>query len=330
LHRRVAEELLRRTHGRHGLSRVAAQVAYHFRQSGRVEEAAEYSKLAGEHARELFANTEALAHFQLALALGHPNSLELEEAIGDLFTLLGNYSAALTIYQTALQDPKASALDIGRLHQKMGNVYHRQGEWDLAESSFHSAAQSMASQDDGTGAASYADLSRLYADWSRTARRGEQPERALDMAAKALELAEKAGDAQALAQAHNILGMLQRSQGNLDGAIAHLQQSLAIAEKLPEPGARIAALNNLSLAYADHGDLEHAMVYTHSALELCALQGDRHREAALHSNLADLYHSAGDEARSMAHLKQSVVILSEIGASEADRPRPEIWKLTDW
>jgi hypothetical protein len=32
----------------------------------------------------------------------------------------------------------------------------------------------------------------------------------------------------------------------------------------------------------------------------------------------------------MAHLKQSVIIFSEIGASQIDRPRPEIWKLTDW
>ena len=34
--------------------------------------AASYYKLAGEHARSLYANTEALAHFQTALALGYP------------------------------------------------------------------------------------------------------------------------------------------------------------------------------------------------------------------------------------------------------------------
>jgi DNA-binding SARP family transcriptional activator len=328
LHQRVAEGLLRHAHGRRGLRRVAAQAAYHFRQGGRLEEAAEYSKLAGEHARALFANAEALTHFQIALALGHPNFLELEEAIGDLFTLLGNYTQALTSYQTALQHLQASVQDIGRLHHKMGDVYHRQGEWDLAENSFQAAVQSM--EAGIAGFDSFASLSRLYADWSRTARRRDQPERALDMAAQALELAEKAGDAQALAQAHNILGMLQRSQGDLDGAITHLEQSLAIAENLPEPGIRIAALNNLSLAYADHAELDRALTYAHSALELCVLQGDRHREAALHSNLADLYHSSGDEAQSMSHLKQAVVIFSEIGAGQADRPRPEIWKLTDW
>lgn len=333
LHQRVAEGLLRHAHGRQGLRRVAAQVAYHFRQGGHLEEAAEYSKLAGEHARALFANAEALTHFQNALALGHPNSLELEEAIGDLYTLLGDYTAALTSYQTALRHPQASVQDIGRLHQKMGDVYHRQGEWDLAESSFQATAQSIEAQADPAGevgSASFASFSRLYADWSRTVRRRDQPERARKMAEQALDLAEKAGDAQALAQAHNILGMLQRSQGDLDGAIAHLEQSLAIAEKLPEPGARIAALNNLSLAYADHGELDRALNYARSALELCVLQGDRHREAALRSNLADLYHAAGQESQSMEHLKKAVVIFREIGASEAERPRPEIWKLTEW
>ena len=336
LHQRVAEGLLRHAHGQPGLRRIAAQAAYHFRQGGHLEEAAEYSKLAGEHARALFANAEALTHFQVALALGHPNFLELEEAIGDLYTLSGDYTAALTSYQTALRHSQASVQEIGRLHHKMGDVYHRQGEWDLAESSFDAAARSLGDLAGGAGAAgetgvsSFASLSRLYADWSRTVRRGGQPERAHDMAAQALALAEEAGDAQALAQAHNILGMLLRSQGDLHGAIAHLEQSLVIAEKLPEPGARIAALNNLSLAYADHDELERALIYAQAALELCVLQGDRHREAALHSNLADLYHSSGNEAQSMAHLKQAVVIFSEIGASEAERPRPEIWKLTDW
>jgi tetratricopeptide (TPR) repeat protein len=127
-----------------------------------------------------------------------------------------------------------------------------------------------------------------------------------------------------------MLGMLQRSEGNIEQAIRHLQESLALAEKMAEPGVRVAALNNLSLACAEHGELERALGYAHSALELCTLLGDRHREAALHSNLADLYHAAGLEQPSMAHLKQAVVIFSEIGAGESDRPRPEIWKLTEW
>ena len=320
LHQRVADSLLRHTHSRKEQRLIAGQIAAHYRQGGHAAEAAEFSKIAGEHARSVYANAEALAHFQIALALGHPDFIGLEEAIGDLFTLLGKYKAALSGFESAASHQSASSQDVTRLRHKMGNVYHRLGEWEQAESYFQVATQGMAG----------ADLSRLYADWSRTIRRQGQTERALQMALQALELAEGSGDALALAQAHNILGMLQRNLGNIEEAIRHLQESLALAEKMADPGVRTAALNNLSLACADHGELERALGYAHTALELCTLLGDRHREAALHSNLADLYHAAGLEQPSMAHLKQAVVIFSEIGAGEADRPRPEVWKLTEW
>jgi len=339
LHQRVADVLLRHTRGQKDAFHtrgykdqhaIAGQLAYHFRQAGRAKEAAEYSRLAGEHARSLFANAEALGHFQVALALGYPDFIGLEQAIGDLYTLQGDYQAALTSYTSAVEQEGASPQVIARLRQRMGNVFHRQGEWEQAERCFQ-----LASQDLTEG-----DLSRLYADWSRTARRAGQVERALRMAAQALELAEQAGDDPALAQAHNILGMLLRipqgpgtainSRADEGKAIQHLEVSLRLAEKLSDPGARIAALNNLSLAYAEHGELERALERALQALDLCTRLGDRHRQAALHSNLADLYHAAGMEAQSMAHQKQAVVIFSEIGASEADRPRPEIWKLTEW
>jgi predicted ATPase len=325
LHLRVAESLIRHRHAPKEQLRYAGQIAYHYRQGGRSQEAAEFSGLAGEYARSLYANTEALAHFQIALAMGHPDFVRLEEAIGDLYTLQGDYKAALSSFTSAAEYKGAHSQDIARLRHKMGNVYDRVGEWKQAEACFQAAAPGMEG----------ADLSRLYADWSRTLRRSGEGEQARQMAAQALELAEKAGDAPALAQAHNTLGMLLRlpvegQAGDLEGAIRHLEESLALAEKLPDPGARVAALNNLSLAYADHHELERALEYARQALELCTRQGDRHRQAALHSNLADLYHAAGLEEPSMAQLKQAVVIFSEIGASEADRPRPEIWKLTEW
>ena len=93
---------------------------------------------------------------------------------------------------------------------------------------------------------------------------------------------------------------------------------------------RIAAMNNLSLAYADLPDLERALGHARQALELCNQQGDLHREAALHNNLADLYHAAGQGEAAMRHLKQAVTIFAQVGADEGEKPRPEIWKLSEW
>lgn len=350
MHRRVAEALVSGVRSRSDLrgfreayyAGLVSQIAHHYRLAGQDSEAADYFKQAGEHARALYANAEALAHFRSALALGQPDAVALHEAIGDLHTLLGEYSAALTAYETAaalLGDeetrtrrgeesavaapPRPLAFLLARVEHKLGDVHHRRGEWELAESYFEAA--SLILQEAGLTEQS----ARLYADWSLTAHHHNQPLRALGLAHQARELAEKSGDQQALAQVHNILGILARSQDDFDLACQHLGQSLELARVLGDSSAQIAALNNLALAHSACGRLEQAIQLTETALALCVSRGDRHREAALHNNLADLFHAAGQNEAAMPHLKQAVTIFAEIGA-EAGAPQPEIWKLVEW
>lgn len=321
LHRRVAEALINQSHSPREILARAGQIATHYQQAGMETQAGQYFKMAGEHARFLYANTEALAHFQAALAAGHTDAAGLYEAIGDLQTLQGEYNAALNSYHTAasLYEQAGQA----RLEQKLADVYHRRGEWDMAESHFQAALAILGDQ------GSPEDLARLYADWSRTAHHLHQPDRAREMALQALELAESAGNLRALAQAHNILGILERSQENYDLAIRHLEKSLDLSQQLEEPGAGIAALNNLALVYGDCGDHEKAIALEEKALAMCVQLGDRHREAAILNNLADLLHKSGQAEAAMAHLKKAVVIFAEIGA-EAGSMQAETWKLTEW
>ncbi|HSF82267.1 MAG TPA: AAA family ATPase [Anaerolineales bacterium] len=324
LHQRVAEALARHSRGQRERAILAGQIAYHYKLGGRTQEAGEYYRQAGEQARKLYANQEALAHFQAALSLGHPATAWLNEAIGDIHTLLGAYSAALMAYENASAYQQDNPPRIAVLEQKLGDVFHRLGEWERAESHYQAAEKALQEQPEPS------ILSRLYADWSRTLHRQGQITLAEEMAGRALQLAENSGDELAHAQAHNILGMLKRKQGDLETAIHHLGQSLSVAEALADPGLRVAALNNLSLAYAEVPDLERAIQHAQQALELCSLQGDLHREAALHNNLADLYHATGQSEKAMGHLKQAVVIFAQVGAEEGEKPRPEIWKLTEW
>jgi DNA-binding SARP family transcriptional activator/Flp pilus assembly protein TadD len=317
LHRRVAEALVVRERD----SSLAGQIAHHYRLARQDSQAAEYYRLAGEHARSLYANAEALDHFRSALALGHPDAAELHEAIGDLQTLQGEYSGALTSYETAaaLCEPDVLA----DLEHKLGTVHHRRGEWELAESHFQ-AAQAALGETDRPG-----QNARLYADWSLTAHQGRRTEQAVGLAHQALELAEAVGDTRALAQAHNILGILATNQGQLEKATHHLGQSLTLAETLDDPGARVAALNNLALARSASEDFERAIELTKTALGLCTKVGDRHRQAALHNNLADLYHATGQPEAAMSYLKRAVGIFAEIGEETGDW-QPEIWKLMEW
>ena len=321
LHRRVAEALASQTRGHRESGPLAGQIAHHYQLAGNDSAAAEYFKQAGKYARSLYANAEAIAHLQLALALGHPDTVALQEAIGDLYTLLGDYSHALISYERAAAPGRPDALS--RIEHKLSNVYMRRGEWELAESHLEDALHITETTNQRSQQAS------IYADWSLTAHRRGQSQKALELAQHALELAEANDDIHAQAQAHNMLGMLASHQGEAQTALHHLAQSLALAEKLGDPAMQAAALNNLARAYQAGGDTERALSLTQSALALCVSQGDRHREAALHNNMADLLHSAGQTEAAMGHLKQAVSIYAEIGV-EAGAVQPEIWKLSEW
>lgn len=340
LHQRAGEAFAARARNRPERVSLAA---YHFQHAGQYAQAATAYFQAGELARRVYAYHEAIAHFQNALVCGYPELATLNEVIGDLHAALGEYQLARASYETAAA--QCSSDHLPWIEHKLGNVSHQLGEWELAECFFRTALDEL-SDSSRLEASSLDERAQLLTDWSRTAYRRGDLAQAHHLAAQALQLAEQSHDRSALAQAHNILGILERASGNPARALDHLQRSLEIAEKLEDPGPRAAALNNLARLYAQNGELSQAVALTERALALCIQRNDRHRLAALHNNLADLFHLAGETEQSMEHLRQAVMIFAEIGdqathpgsRSEAEKSPldpvdglyPEIWKLSEW
>jgi predicted ATPase/DNA-binding SARP family transcriptional activator len=321
LHHRVAETLVNQTRSQNTRRQQVSQIAYHYRLGGRDDLAAEYFRQAGDYAASVYANSEALEHYQLALALAHPQAVEIHSHVGDLYLLQGDYVTAAQSYQAAAA--LASADELSALEAKLADVHHRRGDWKLAEAHLQSAAETL-------NESNFPDkLAALYAAWSDIAFHQNQVERANELALCSLDLAEKAAEPHALAKAHNMLGILAREQADYEIAIGHLQHSLEIARSLGEGSSLVAALNNLALVYGDASDYTQAIGLTQQALELCTLQGDRHRAAALHNNLADLYHAIGDTLQSMHHLKEAVQIFADIRVGDEEL-QPTVWKLVEW
>ncbi|MCB0000325.1 MAG: tetratricopeptide repeat protein, partial [Anaerolineales bacterium] len=223
LHSRIAQTIHSQQRTPAALAAAASQLAHHHQLAGNETEAANQFKLAGDHARSLFANREAVTYYETALALGHKETAVLHEALGDLHTLLGRYEAAIGGYETAVShltpngNLASGSLDIAQLEHKLGLVHQRRGSWETAESHFL-AAQAIAS------------TPRLLADRSRNAHRRHQPDEALALAQQALTLAQQTNDSPTLAQVHNLLGTLARQQNDFAAAEAQFTHSLALAE----------------------------------------------------------------------------------------------------
>lgn len=319
LHRRVADALSRA----HPLD--YAVVALHERLGGRRDRAAVMHARAGEQAREIYANRDALEHFQQALALGYADTAHLHEAIGDLQTLQGDYDAALGSYDMAVARATDAKAVAGVGHKAAG-VHLRIGDPRSALTWLDAAEEALTRADgdrpaEGLEARIQAARALALADQGR----GEEAEAAAEAA---LRVAESAEDVRGIARARNILGMLARRAGRPRDAQRHLAISTDVASRLPDLDPHIAALNNLALTLGASGETDRALEAACTAVELCHRLGDVHREAALHSNLADLLHAAGDDEEARRHLTRSAELFATVG--EAPERLPELWKLTDW
>ena len=241
-----------------------------------------------------------------------PAEVRTAAAVGDLHVLHGDYRRAIESYEAAVA--KAPASGRAGIEHKLAQVHHRRGDWTNAERHYGAARKASATA---------GEQARILADWSLAAHRSGDGARAKRLAAEALALADRSKDKRALAQAHNILGVLGAA-----GSRAHLETSVALAQALGDREAHAASLNNLALSLKDAGDLVRSRELTEQALAECEALGDRHRIAALHNNLADVLRAQGHKDESMRHLKRAVRLFSEIG--EAGTTEPEVWKLVAW
>jgi predicted ATPase/DNA-binding SARP family transcriptional activator len=321
LHRRVAAALERRVRHRREDQSLASTIAAHHAAAGDGPAAARWFARAGAHAGKLLAITEAVAHYEEALAHGHHEPAHIQESLGDLQGLVERYDLALARYEAAAA--VASDERQAELGLKIAGVYQRRCQWTLADR--HLAIAQSVVEDRG-GSETAALRARILIDRGLVAHRRGHVGEAASLARAALLAASDSRDLSALAGAHNLLGVL--SKQDLSAARHHLERALALARKQRDVGVEVAAANNLAQAHAAAGALDRALPLAESALARVGQLADRHREAALRNNLAGLLRAAGRHEEAMLHLKRAVTLFAEIG--EPDERAPEIWKVAAW
>jgi DNA-binding SARP family transcriptional activator len=316
LHRRAAEHLMSRSGAESDLRLVSA-ASGHLLASGNDVEAARLSLVAGRLATEVFAFEEAIGHYENALALGTPDRGAVLGEMGALHTLVGEYGAALTNYETAraVQTGPNARRESALVAHAIGEVYRRIRRWDMAAASFEEAHAELGA-DPSLGPT-------VAADWAFVEHSRGDEDRAQELIGRALEGAVESGDPAVMAHVHNLAGLLSDDTGR---KIAHLEHALGNAG---EPSVRAAILNNQALALASSGDLPAAIAHGRRALEAAMTAGDRHRTAALHDNLADYLHRAGEEEAAMEELKRAVSLFAEVGLEPGELV-PEVWFLKEW
>ncbi len=318
VHRRVGEAL--ETEYRNRLDEVVSRLAHHFAAGGDREKALRYSIRAGDRARELYANEEAIAYYQRALELAESEQelATIYEGLGDVYALVGKHQKAIESYKAVLTSK--SVLDsageglgkrrVAEIHRKTGRVYERNGGRDLALEHFRTGRRILES--DGPSL----EMVRLDSGMAFLNIRRGQYEEAIRLCQQSLDMVEKLPDnvdsRKERARIYNNLGSIYLNWNDYPRAIEHFEKSLTIRIENRDTHGTAILYNNLGVVYERQGNYDRAFEYHRQSFELEKEIGDIYGLAISHTNLGLILSRKEDYHQALNHLEEAVGICGDI------------------
>ena len=282
-------------------------LGHHFSLSADKAKGARYLVAAGDWARAVYANDDAVRHYERALkTLGECESCEIEqltvrERLGDLFGLMGRREMALEHYEAVLRAYEAVRDGPGeaRMHRKIGGLHWDAGDRERALACCQTGLALL------DGHAEHIELAHLYQEMGRIAFRGGDNQHAVEWAERALAQAERlaAGCNEApashdpetqkevaavIAHAYNTLGVALARMGRRDEAVARIERGVAVAQAAGLLQAACRSYANLGVLYSEV-DPGRAIETCLNGLEVAKKIGDLGLQSRLYANLAVAY-----------------------------------------
>jgi predicted ATPase len=268
-------------------------LGHHFALSAERERGAHYLQAAGDRARMIYANDDALRFYERALtALGEkaqtPLKLAIAERIADLSGPAGRREIAHQHYETVLQAYRASAdrVAAARVLRKIGRLLWDVGKRDNAESRYAEAAALL------DGADASVEQAHLWQERGRQAFRSGDHALAAKWADAALDClsaltTEHVPEDATLvtAEALNTKGVALARLGRNHEAVREVERSIELAEAAGLLGAACRGYTNLGVLYTTI-DPAKAMEVCRRGLEVARRIGDLGFQARLLVNLA--------------------------------------------
>jgi adenylate cyclase len=352
LHSRVATAL--ETLGAGGAETLDRLVAlgHHWALGADKRRGARYLLAAGDWARGMYANADAIQHYRQALdALEDADAVETErlvarERMADLLGPTGRRGMALGEYEVVEAGYRAAgdAPSQARIHRKMGGLHWDAGARTRAVQCFEAGLALLGSDRE------HIEQAHLYQEMGRLAFRSGDSQRAVEWAEQALLHADRlaadpALDAEgrgeavtAAAQSHNTLGVAFARLGRMKEAVEHIERSVALARHSGLLQAACRGLANLSVLYSTL-DPARAIETCTAGLETAKKIGDLGFQSRLYANLAVAYcaltnrcdehgigaaHAAIDLDRRLGqldHLAVPLIVLGQIYQCHGDPDR---------
>jgi class 3 adenylate cyclase/tetratricopeptide (TPR) repeat protein len=290
---------------------VADVMAAHFSLAHDHGRAWKYALIAGNRARDRYANVEAVAQYERALEaarrLGDVPSdqvVAVWTALGDVREQLGLFDEALEAFRRASGLVRGDAITGADLLWRRARTRMHLGAYRTALAEASRARRMLVGLEEPSASAVRARLSALQALLRQAQQRAGA---ALVLAERAVQEAGESDDGSALARAYLVIDWAKRVQGATGAGYGEL--ALEIYERLGDLDGAGKASNNLgAIAYFD-GRWEDAVNWYRRALDFYRRCGNDAAAAVAGGNLAELLVSqrAFEEAEAM--LRDSIRVL---------------------
>ncbi|MBU6428398.1 MAG: AAA family ATPase, partial [Cyanobacteria bacterium REEB65] len=292
LHRRAGEALERMLGDR--WEQAAGLLARHFYHGGDAARAVRYLMVAGEQARQRFANREAMTCLRHALQLATESGIQADIDRGGLLASLARVEAAAGEYGHSLEHLE-EALELApddarraEVEQQFGDVLEEKGEFKAALKRYRNA-MSLLERSHAPLA-----LARLKVSTARLLSHQGDAEACLLLARDVIVEFSGQGDDPLLAEAHEIVGSALLSQGRLDEALAEHNLALEAHERHQDPFGCASAKHGIGLVLIRQGDWPAAAGHLEDAMAGYSRCGDLVRVAQTQADLGDLNAAFGE------------------------------------
>ncbi len=296
LHGRVAEAFEREAGS--DVAAVADSLTHHFFEAGVWEKALRYGFLAGSEAHAVYANVDAAALLDQAVAAGvrwrgaRPEAVaRAEEALGDVRLALGEFARARAAFVAARRRVRGDMVERARLLRKEGEVAYRLGDYPAAQ---RIMVRALALINVVSSVPATAQRARIEA-WLGviTLWRG-RPREAVEWLQQAVADGESVGAKEAVA--HALLGLHRafNALGESDTRTAYGQRALALHDELGDLVSKGGMLNNLGADAYYEGRWNEALGFYRRALEAWDQAGDTRSVYMASFNIGEILSAQGN------------------------------------
>lgn len=268
----------------------------HYASGGEKDKAIEYALKAGDNARKIYANMEAISYYLYILKELKPDSAEKNKTLyetmfklGGIYSRIGNSEDAIEIYKQALAIT-SSLVDRVQVLNEIADVYQKISLYDRALEIYNEVLELLNESPDEDKLDTNLGIAWIYYLKGDMLRARDLLERIMSRLTDITSIESR----KKLARIYNQLGSIYSHTGEYEKSFDAYNKALRIYEMIEDIAGMAVIYNNICGHYARQGDYFKALEYLNKSLEIDIRTGNLLARAIATYNIGDTYYQLGD------------------------------------